>query len=234
MPGTPGRAIVASRSIAIAGEPSRYQDEISAALVALGNRVCSKDRHPASADAVFGRSATDLVVVVASLDRALALRLIGAVRHEARLPVVAAIERGDAEWTGAAVAAGASAALIGAGLESLRATVHAACERFAELRTLEQAFERRAVIERAKGVLMASQGIGGEDAFALLRDHSRRTNRKLVEIADSILMSHALLGRQRPTAAKAPPDSTGAQPSIAQSRPAPLGRSRSNMPVFDR
>ena len=132
MPETPGRAIVAPRSIAIAGEPSPYQDEISAALVALGNRVCSKDRHPASADAVFGRSATDLVVVVASLDRALALRLIGAVRHEARLPVVAAIERGDAEWTGAAVAAGASAALIGAGLESLRATVHAACERFAE------------------------------------------------------------------------------------------------------
>ena len=118
--------------------------------------------------------------------------------------MVAAIERGDADWIGAAVAAGASAAVIGWSLESLRASVHAACERFAELRRLEQAFERRAVIERAKGVLMASRGIGGDDAFTLLRDQSRRTNRKLVEVADAVLKSHVLLGTQRRPAKRSP------------------------------
>ena len=104
------------------------------------------------------------------------------------------------------MAAGASVALIGSGLENLRASVHAACERFAELRGLEQAFERRAVIECAKGVLMASHGIRRDEAFILLRDHSRRTNRKLIEIADAILKAHALFGRQGTApASEAPP-----------------------------
>jgi response regulator NasT len=201
---TRGSASVTSRNILIAGERCRYKDEISAALVLLGNHVLSKHPYPAQAEQPVGESPTDLVVVVAGLDRAFALRLIGTVRHEARLPVVAAIERGDEEWTVAAVAAGAAATVIGTGLEGLRATVHAACERFAELRKLEQALERRAVIERAKGVLMVSQGVTGDEAFVLLRDHSRRTNRKLVDLADSIVTSHALLGRQRAPASKPP------------------------------
>jgi AmiR/NasT family two-component response regulator len=188
---------VRPRRIVVTGERCRYGDELSAALACLGNRVLPKELHPGSTATELDEVGSELVVVVAGADRAPALRLIGAIRHEAQRPVVAAIELGDDEWTVGAVAAGASAALIGWSLESLRASVHAACERFAELRNLEQAFERRAVIERAKGVLMASHGIGGDDAFTLLRDQSRRTNRKLVEIADSVLKSHVLLGRQR-------------------------------------
>ena len=195
---------VRPRRILVTGERCRYGDELAAALASLGNRVLPKDLRPASAAKELDVIGSELVVVVAGVDRGSALQLIGAIRHEARRPVVAAIERGDADWTGAAVAAGASAAVIGSSLKSLRASVHAACERFAELRRLEQAFERRAVIERAKGVLMASHGIGGDDAFTLLRDQSRRTNRKLVEVADAVLKSHVLLGTQRRSAKRSP------------------------------
>jgi AmiR/NasT family two-component response regulator len=206
---------VRPRRIVVTGERCRYADELTAALASLGNRVLPKDLRPASAPKELDVIGAELVVVVAGVDRASALQLIGAIRHEARRPVVAASECGDADWTGAAVAAGASAAVTGWSLESLRASVHAACERFAELRKLEQAFERRAVIERAKGVLMASHGIGGDDAFTLLRDQSRRTNRKLVEIADAVLKSHVLLGAQR----RPPKRSRDLAASPAGSRP---------------
>jgi AmiR/NasT family two-component response regulator len=194
---TLGHATGEPRRIVVTGERSPYSERLFASLEALGNVVFERELQPSNAASELGDVDSELVVVVAGADRSLALGLIGAVRHEGRLPVVAAIERDDIEWTVAAVAAGASAAVIGSGLESLRAAVHAACERFAELRSLEQAFERRAVIERAKGVLMAIHGIGGEDAYILLRDHSRRTNRKLVMIAEAILKSHVLLGRQQ-------------------------------------
>jgi response regulator NasT len=196
----------APRRIVVAGEPCPYSDELSSALVRLGNLVLFRELRPESAAGTLELIAPELVVVVAGTDRGPALQLIGAARHAGRLPVVAAIERPDAEWTVSAVAAGASAAVVGRSLETLRAAVHAACERFDELRRLEAAFERRAVIERAKGVLMATRGIAGEDAFALLRDHSRRTNCKLVEVADAVLKSHQLLGRQARAGSKLRPD----------------------------
>jgi response regulator NasT len=221
---------VRSRRIVVAGERSPYSEKLSASLAALGNRVFTRELHPGSAASELGDVDSELVVVVGGVDRSLDIRLIGAVRHEGRLPVVAAIEHGDMEWTVAAVAAGASGAVIGSGLESLRASVHAACERFAELRSLEQALERRAVIERAKGVLMAIHGIGGEDAYILLRDHSMRTNRKLVKVAEAILSSHVLLGRQRrpaaPEPSAGPPPGTPTPPLTAATQHADMALRR--------
>jgi AmiR/NasT family two-component response regulator len=195
---SPGYPLGPGRKILVAGKRCRYRDELASALASLGNHVFAKHLRPAALAEGIARDEPDLVVVVAGPDRAAGLLLIGAARRLGRLPVVAATEGGDNEWTNAAVAAGASAAVIGLGREGLRATVHAVCERFAEFRKLEEAFERRAVIERAKGILMASQRIAGDDAFVLLRDHSRRTNRKLEEIADAVLNSHELLTRRPP------------------------------------
>jgi GAF domain-containing protein len=51
------------------------------------------------------------------------------------------------------------------------------------------AMQSRAVIEQAKGVLMAQQGIGAEQAFEVLREASQRYNRKLRDIAHGIVES---------------------------------------------
>ena len=50
--------------------------------------------------------------------------------------------------------------------------------RFAEYHDLEGAFGRRALIERAKGILMERHTIDEEHAYELLREHSRINNRK--------------------------------------------------------
>ena len=63
-------------------------------------------------------------------------------------------------------------------------------DRLAEhAQNMRLAMESRAVIEQAKGVLMAQQGIGAEQAFELLREASQRYNRKLRDIARGIVES---------------------------------------------
>jgi len=65
--------------------------------------------------------------------------------------------------------------------------------RFAEYHDLEGAFGRRAVTERAKGILMERHSVGEAEAFEMLRDHSRSGNRKLVDVATAVVDGHRLL-----------------------------------------
>jgi GAF domain-containing protein len=61
-------------------------------------------------------------------------------------------------------------------------------DRLAEhARNMRVAMESRAVIEQAKGVLMAQRGVDAEQAFDILRDASQRYNRKLRDIAAGIV-----------------------------------------------
>lgn len=67
------------------------------------------------------------------------------------------------------------------------ATAHA--ELGEQTRNMRLAMESRAVIEQAKGVLMAQRHIDAEQAFEVLREASQRYNRKLRDIAQGIVAS---------------------------------------------
>jgi response regulator NasT len=49
--------------------------------------------------------------------------------------------------------------------------------------------------ERAKGILMERHSLDEQRAFEMLRDEARRSNRKLIEIAEAVTMSVKLLPR---------------------------------------
>jgi response regulator NasT len=68
--------------------------------------------------------------------------------------------------------------------------------RSAEYHDLEGAFGRRAVTERAKGMLMERHSVDEPAAFELLRRHARTTNRKLVDVASAVVDGHPLLPKQ--------------------------------------
>jgi PAS domain S-box-containing protein len=61
---------------------------------------------------------------------------------------------------------------------------------------LQQALDRRVVIEQAKGVLMASMGIGADAAFALIRRRARSSGRKVVDVAAELIASRPARGAQ--------------------------------------
>jgi AmiR/NasT family two-component response regulator len=77
-------------------------------------------------------------------------------------------------------------------------------QRFAEYQSLQGAFGRRALIEQAKGILMARHSIEADRAFEMLRSHSQQNGRKLVDVAQAIVDSHLLLLPPRPTASHEP------------------------------
>ena len=67
--------------------------------------------------------------------------------------------------------------------------------RFAEFHNLEGAFGRRAIIEQAKGILMARNSIDADAAHQLLKRHSQQTGTRLSEVAQAITDAHLLLIR---------------------------------------
>jgi AmiR/NasT family two-component response regulator len=68
--------------------------------------------------------------------------------------------------------------------------------RFSEYHDLEGAFGRRAITERAKGILMERHSVDEPAAFEMLREHARTTNRKLVDVASAVVDGHRLLPKQ--------------------------------------
>lgn len=73
------------------------------------------------------------------------------------------------------------------------ASVWATADALANARSVNQrllqALDSRDRIGQAKGILMAREAVGADEAFDILRRASQRTNRKLVDIAADILRS---------------------------------------------
>jgi AmiR/NasT family two-component response regulator len=78
--------------------------------------------------------------------------------------------------------------------EELQSAIDITLQRFAEYHGLQGAFGRRAIIEQAKGILMARHAITAERAFEMLRDHSQHNGHKVVDVAQAVVESHLLLG----------------------------------------
>src|SRR5918998_6705017 len=74
--------------------------------------------------------------------------------------------------------------------EDVQAAIEVALHRHREeqrlnekVEQLQSALERRAIIERAKGVLMERHAIDERRAFELLRDHARSSGRRVIDVA---------------------------------------------------
>jgi response regulator NasT len=136
----------------------------------------------------------DVAIVVVGARGEHALQLIDAIVREARCPVIAVLDKQDTVFVRDAAERGIFAYLtIGDDPQEVQSAIHVVLERFGEYHDLQGAFGRRATIERAKGVLMERHGVRDMRAFELLRDEARRTNRKIVDVAEAILASHQLL-----------------------------------------
>lgn len=62
-----------------------------------------------------------------------------------------------------------------------------------EVSDLKDAIETRKLVERAKGILMKRCNISEEDAFKLLQTHSQKENKKMREIAETIVSASKLI-----------------------------------------
>ena len=116
-------------------------------------------------------------------------------------PIAMFVDQSDAASIQAAVDAGVSAYIVD-GLKKERMThiLDLCVSRFNafsrlqnELERTKDALEERKIIDRAKGVLMKAKSLNEEQAYALLRRTAMNENKKIVEIAQSVLTAAEML-----------------------------------------
>ena len=105
--------------------------------------------------------------------------MISAVVQEAACPVIALLEADDPAMITEAAKRGVFAYVILNGRpQDLENALDITLRRYAEFMNLQGAFGRRALIEQAKGILMARNGVGATAAYELLKHQSQTTGQQ--------------------------------------------------------
>ncbi|WP_307268708.1 ANTAR domain-containing response regulator [Labrys wisconsinensis] len=123
------------------------------------------------------------------------------VSRTVRRPVAMFVDQSDTAMIEAAVDAGVSAYIVdGLRKERVKAILDMAISRFnafdrlrRELAEARTQLEERKVIDRAKGILMKARAIPEEEAYALLRRAAMNENRRIADVAQSIITAADLL-----------------------------------------
>jgi len=169
------------------------QEEVTRTVTSLGHEVVGAEPS-LSGDHATSSEPPDVALVIVGENSDEALGLIRTIVREAASPVIAILDVQDRAFIDEAARIGIFSFIAHAGdLEEMQSSIDIALQRFAEYHALEGAFGRRAITERAKGILMERGSLDEQQAFHLLREQARRTNRKVVDVAGSILESHRLL-----------------------------------------
>ena len=179
--------------ILIANERKDRLERIATIVTGLGHEVISQELEVADVAAATEREHPDLAFVGLGMSGEHALDMISEIVREASCPVIALLESDDPAWVNEAAKRGIFAYIVDGRAEEMQSTIDITLRRYAEYANLEGAFARRAVIERAKGIMMARQSIDENKAFELMRSQSQRSGQKLFDIAKAVVDSHLLL-----------------------------------------
>ena len=113
--------------------------------------------------------------------------------QEAACPVILLIHAPDPAFVREAAKRGIFAYITDADADGWQSSIDIVLRRFTEYHDLEGAFGRRAVIERAKGILMERHSVDEQSAYAMLNDSARRNNRKLIDVSAAVVDGFLLL-----------------------------------------
>jgi response regulator NasT len=123
------------------------------------------------------------------------------VSRSVRRPIAMFVDRSDTDMIEAAVDSGVGAYVVdGLKKERVKAILDMAVSRFNafsklrdELDSARAQLDERKNVERAKGILMKERGISEEAAYALLRKAAMNENRRISEVAQSVITAARLL-----------------------------------------
>jgi two-component system, response regulator / RNA-binding antiterminator len=119
----------------------------------------------------------------------------------ARRPIAMFVDKSDSATVQAAIDAGVSAYVVdGLRKERVRSILDVTISRFhafdrlqSELQQAKSALEDRKIIEQAKTILIQQRGCSEDEAYVLLRRTAMNQNRKIAELARSLVAAAALL-----------------------------------------
>lgn len=149
----------------------------------------------------IGEIAPDVVIIDLENPNRDMLEHFFALSRVLQRPIAMFVDRADPGSIEAAVEAGVSAYVVdGLKKERVKPILDMAISRFnafsrlrGELAAARSELEDRKTVEKAKGILMRTRGLSEEQAYALLRKTAMNQNRKIAEIAQSLITAAGLL-----------------------------------------
>ena len=179
--------------VLIANERKDRLAVLAPVVAALGHEVIAREVEIEEVGPVTARERPDVALVGLGHSSEHALGLIERIVKEAACPVILLVHSHDPEFVKEASKRGIFAYVSDAEASDWQSSIDIVLRRFAEYHDLEGAFGRRALTERAKGILMERHSVDEAAAFQMLRDHARTGNRKLVDVATAVVDGHGLL-----------------------------------------
>ena len=184
--------------VVIADDESIIRMDLKEMLTGLGYHVVGEAGDGISAVSLARELKPDLVIMdikMPDLDGIAAARIL---REEKIAPVLLLTAFSQQELVEGAKDAGVAGYIVKPFREcELVPAVEVALARHKEMRTLEKdvsnlrdTLETRKLVERAKGVLMDTQGLKEADAFRKIQKLSMNTRRPMREIAEAVLLAH--------------------------------------------
>jgi response regulator NasT len=201
MTNTTGTTNEQNLRILLANEREEDLRALGDVLSGLGHEVTPFAVSVQEATELIAREDPDLAFVVLDGNDQHGLALISETVEFATGPVLVTVREAEDPATIAKAAEMGIAGYVDSWApEDVQAAIEVALRRHRaeqelhdKVEQLESALDRRAVIERAKGILMERHSLPEREAFELLRDHSRASRRRVVDVAQTVLDGHALL-----------------------------------------
>src|SRR5712691_3986219 len=188
--------------VLIANERKDRLALVAPIVAALGHEVIAREIRVEDVGPVTARERPDVALVRLGESSDHALELIDKIVREAACPVIALLHASNPEFVMEASKRGVFAYITDREGEDWQSSIDIVLRRFAEYQDLAGAFGRRAVTERAKGILMERHSIDEAQAFERLRAHARDSNRKLIDVVTAVVDSYRLL----PSSPERPPN----------------------------
>ena len=175
--------------VLVADERQKYLEPIADAVRELGHEVIAHETEISKVGQATIERRPDVAIVALHEDTKHALELISQIVEEATCPVMALAKGARSDFIAEAANRGVFAHLDSTDKTELQGAIDVALQRYHQYRKLLEAFERRARIERAKGILMERHGVDDREAFERIRQDARRTRRKVIDVVDELLAS---------------------------------------------
>ncbi len=192
---------IQSLRVAIADDEPEVLANLQEMLVDIGHQVVAAVENGRALLAAVRKQSPDLVVTDIKMPGMTGLDAAEAIRQVRPTPVVIVSAYHDQEFVDRALREQVLAYLIKPIQEAtLKASICLALGRFQEFEALQQqaddlhqALEDRKIVERAKGILMKRANLSEPDAFRRLQLLSSQKNKKMIEIARTIVEAEEAL-----------------------------------------
>lgn len=191
----PDQAMETSLSILVIDEDPDRAAIVERGLVEAGYTRVAKIGASVNLVSRIQALAPDVIIIdLANPDRD-TLEQMFQVSRAIQRPIAMFVGQSDGEMIRAAVEAGVSAYVVdGLRQERIKPIVDMAISRFAAFDSLRRERDEaqakladRKTIEKAKGLLMKQKGLDEEQAYAIMRKTAMQQNRRLVDIAQSVV-----------------------------------------------